>query len=97
MQVLAELFVGVAKSAKPIENGAAVEAFMKPFTTLWPDDNVLNHYVAIRCDLEAQGLRIGEADLWIAATARAHGDTVVTNNTREFTRVAGLKVEDWSI
>lgn len=40
---------------------------------------------------------ISEADLWIAATARAHGDVVVTNNTNEFKRVPGLVVEDWSV
>ena len=97
MQVLAELRVGVAKSVKPTENSAKVETFIKPFAVLWPDESIVAHYVAIRCTLEGQGQRIGEADLWIAATARSRGDVVVTNNADEFKRVPGLVVEDWTV
>ena len=97
MQVLAELLVGAAKSAKPVENKVSVQNFVKPYALLWPDDAVVEHYVAIRCALESVGQSIGEADLWIAATARAHGDVVVTNNVNEFKRVPGLLVEDWSV
>lgn len=96
MQVLAELLVGAAKSAKPAANKAAVELFVKPFTVLWPDETVVEHYVSIRTALESAGQTISEADLWIAAGARAKGDVVVTNNVREFQRVPGLIVEDWS-
>lgn len=49
----------------------------------------------IRLQLEAAGTPIGLADLLIAATARRHGCTLVTHNTREFSRVPGLQVEDW--
>lgn len=97
MQVYAELRVGAAKSAKPDENEAKVDAFIKPYTVLWPDDDVMTHYVAIRCSLEAKGQVISEADLWIAATARSRGDVVVTNNVDEFKRVPGLVVEDWTV
>ncbi len=97
MQVLAELRVGVAKSAKPDENATKVDSFIKPFAVLWPDDNVMTHYVAIRCALEAKGQCISEADLWIAATARSRGDVVVTNNVDEFQRVPGLLVEAWTV
>jgi tRNA(fMet)-specific endonuclease VapC len=45
--------------------------------------------------LETQGTPIGGNDLLIAATAIAHGLILVTHNTREFGRVAGLKIEDW--
>lgn len=97
IQVLAELRVGAAKSAKPDENRAKVETFLRPFSFVWPSEAIMEHYVAIRCVLEANGQSISEADLWIAATARANGDIVVTNNVREFTRVPGLMVEDWSV
>lgn len=97
MQVLAELLVGAAKSAKPEANEASVRAFVKPYILLWPDDAVVARYVSVRCALEAAGQSIGEADLWIAATALAHGDTVLTNNVDEFKRVPGLVVEDWSV
>lgn len=97
MQVLAELRVGAAKSAKPDENAAKVDGFIKPYAVLWPDDDIMTHYVAIRCTLEAKGQSISEADLWIAATARSRGDVVVTNNVDEFQRVPGLVVEDWTV
>src|ERR1017187_857110 len=45
--------------------------------------------------LTAQGTPIGPNDLMIASIARAHGLTLVTHNTREFSRVPGLKLEDW--
>jgi tRNA(fMet)-specific endonuclease VapC len=96
MQVLAELHLGAAKSAKPVENRRLVDAFVKPYAVLWPDECIMEHYIAIRCSLEAIGKSIGKADLWIAATARAKGDVVVTNNISEFGRVPGLAVEDWS-
>ena len=97
MQVRAELLVGAARSARPVEHTEKVENFLKPYALLWPDEHVVAHYVQIRCDLESRGLRISEADLWIAATARAHGAVVVTNNVEEFSRVPGLAVEDWTI
>ena len=53
-------------------------------------------YGEIRLDLERQGLIIGNNDLWIAAHARSAGLALVTNNDREFRRVAGLCVENWA-
>lgn len=97
MQVFAELLVGAAKSAQPLENAVAVRAFVRPYLMHLPDEQIIEHYVAIRCALESAGQPISEADLWIAATARAHGDVVVTNNVDEFRRVPGLAVEDWSV
>ena len=52
-------------------------------------------YSDIRCALQSAGTPIGHNDMWIAAHARSLGLTVVTHNTREFGRVARLKVEDW--
>jgi tRNA(fMet)-specific endonuclease VapC len=54
------------------------------------------HYGEIRADLERRGMVIGNNDLWIAAHARSRDATLVTNNAREFLRVAGLKVENWT-
>jgi len=96
LQVHAELLVGAAKSSHPQQSRARVEAFIAPFSIVWPDAQVEEHYVAIRTHLEARGTPISEADLWIAATARAASATIVTNNLREFSRVPNLLVEDWS-
>jgi tRNA(fMet)-specific endonuclease VapC len=52
-------------------------------------------YGRIRAELEAAGQPIGSNDLLIAAHACALGLTLVTNNTREFARIRGLKVENW--
>jgi tRNA(fMet)-specific endonuclease VapC len=53
-------------------------------------------YGTIRAALETRGEVIGNNDLWIAAHAKAAGLTLVTNNEREFRRVAGLKIENWA-
>ena len=57
----------------------------------------LDTNACIRADLETRGVVIGGNDLWIAATALAHGATLVTNNTAEFSRVPGLQLEDWTL
>ena len=49
----------------------------------------------LRATLEKKGRPIGPMDLLIAAHGKALGITVVTNNTREFGRVPGLKVQNW--
>lgn len=96
LQVRAELLVGAAKSVNPSQSKAQVEAFIAPFAIALPDTSIADHYVSIRVHLETQGTRISEADLWIAATARAAGGTVVTNNVGEFSRVPILLVVDWT-
>jgi len=97
LQVHAELLVGAAKSKNPAKATSRVLTFLAPFLVAWPDAAVEDHYVAIRTHLEALGTPISEADLWIAATARAAGGTLVTNNIREFSRVPNLTIEDWTI
>ncbi len=95
-QVKAELLHGAAKSNKPLEGRTAVINFIAPFEVILPSDDILERYVTTRLELEKAGLIISEADLWIAATALSGGGTMVTNNMKEFTRVPGLMVEDWT-
>jgi tRNA(fMet)-specific endonuclease VapC len=54
------------------------------------------HYGQIRAVLQKGGEIIGNNDLWLAAHARAEGWILVTNNTREFSRVPGLQLENWA-
>jgi tRNA(fMet)-specific endonuclease VapC len=96
LQVHAELLVGAAKSTNPAQALARVQAFVAPFLVNWPDATTESHYVAIRTQLESAGTPLSEADLWIAASARAVSGTLVTNNTREFSRVPNLAIEDWT-
>ncbi len=96
LQVYAELLVGAAKSEKPLANQQRVLAFLAPFQIVMPDLVIAEHYAEIRTALESSGTPISEADLWIAATALSVGGTLVTNNTREFSRVPNLNRDDWS-
>jgi tRNA(fMet)-specific endonuclease VapC len=50
----------------------------------------------IRIDLEARGMTIGPMDLVIAGTAVSRGAVLVTNNTKEFSRIKGLRLADWT-
>jgi tRNA(fMet)-specific endonuclease VapC len=92
---LAELRFGAAKSSRPAETRRSVDAFLRPFEILAFGSEAAEEYAAVRLALERAGTPIGERDLLIASTAKAHGLVVVTHNTREFSRVPGLRVEDW--
>ncbi|EPL9572417.1 type II toxin-antitoxin system tRNA(fMet)-specific endonuclease VapC [Providencia rettgeri] len=92
---LAELVFGAEKSMNPAKNLAVVSDFVSRLMVLPYDDLAAFHYGDIRASLERQGRRIGENDLHIAAHARSKGLIVVTNNTREFEIVDGLRLEDW--
>ena len=52
-------------------------------------------YGRIRAQLSGQGLMIGSNDLWIAAHALAGNYTLITDNEREFSRIDGLRYENW--
>lgn len=93
--VLAELRLGVVKSARPEPNNLQVNSIIRPFAIIWPNLAALEHYVDIRATLERTGNIISEPDLWIAAITRAAGGTLVTHNTDEFSRVPNLALEDW--
>ena len=94
--VAAELRFGAAKLAS-IRFSAAVEAWLAGFDVRpWPAE-ATRHYANIRTALERAGQPIGNMDLLIAAHAMAEDSVVVTNNAREFLRVPGLAVEEWSL
>jgi tRNA(fMet)-specific endonuclease VapC len=92
---LAELLHGALKGAHPTEGLAAVSAFAGMFVVLPLDGPCAQRYAEIRVHLESRGTPIGPNDLFIAATALANDLTMVTNNTGEFGRIVGLRVEDW--
>ena len=94
-QVLAELKLGAAKSARPEHHAQQVDNILQPFAIAWPDNATVENYVDIRSTLERAGTIISQPDLWIAAITRAAGGILVTHNTDEFSRVPGLILEDW--
>jgi len=92
---LAELLHGAEKSAKPAENRREVDRFAARLDVLPFDGAAAAHSAEIRAGLERRGLPIGGYDLLIAGHARSRGLVVVTGNLKEFTRVEGLRAEDW--
>lgn len=93
----AELLFGVRMSPRPHKEAAAVATFFRYVEILPLDDAVTEHYAEVRADLRKRGMMIGANDLWIAAHARSLDLILITNNTREFSRVRGLKLENWTM
>jgi tRNA(fMet)-specific endonuclease VapC len=94
--VLTELLHGAQKSGRPEHNRREVEHFAARLEVLAFDADAAGHAADIRAALERRGTTIGGYDLLIAGHARSRGLVVVTKNLGEFTRVDGLRVEDWS-
>ena len=93
--VVAELLYGAWRSTNPPVVLSQVGTFCSRFVSLPFDDRAAEEYGRIRAHLAGIGFIIGPNDLMIAAIALANGLTLVTNNTREFSRVPGLPLEDW--
>jgi tRNA(fMet)-specific endonuclease VapC len=93
---LSELIYGAEKSDRRTENLRTVEAFAARLSVLDYGEKASAHYGDIRANLERAGTPIGAYDMMIAAHARSEGLVLVTNNAREFDRVAGLRVENWA-
>ena len=92
--VAAELAFGVAKSGS-LRNRQALEMFLAPLTILPFDQQASWVYGDLRADLQKRGTPIGSLDTLIAAHALSQQATLVTNNTREFAMVPGLRLENW--
>ena len=91
-----ELVYGVQKSPDPRKAMLILEELTALIPVLPMAIGVAKTYGAIRSDLAVRGELIGNNDLWIAAHAKSLGLTLVTNNEREFQRVAGLTIENWA-
>ena len=95
--VLYELFYGAEKSQRRKYNIANIQTFISELEVVSFDTKAAEIAGKIRSDLEKSGQPIGGYDFMIAAIALANNGIVVTNNTREFSRVNGLSIEDWSV
>ncbi len=92
---IAELEYGVYNSSKPEQNRTALMMFLSGITVIPFDTDASFEYGKIRYGLKTKGTLIGGNDLLIAAHAKSLDLTLVTHNTREFSRVEGLLIEDW--
>jgi len=92
---LAELRYGIAKSEKRETSRDALERIIAALTIINFDAGAAERYGELRAALEIKGKTIGPLDALIAAHALSLNLILVTNNTREFARVRGLKIENW--
>jgi len=92
---LGELAYGAEKSVRQLSNLQAIEHFTARLEVLAFSARAAAHYGQLRSELERRGSPIGPHDMLIAAHARSEGLTLVSNNLREFRRVAGLRTENW--
>jgi len=92
---LMELVFGAEKSSNPQRNLAVVEGFAARLEVLKYDWEAAANTGQLRAELAKLGTPIGPYDQMIAGHARSQGLILVTNNTREFERVPGLRIEDW--
>jgi len=93
---VAELQYGIMKSSNPEKNQEALDKFLTPLEIIDFDFTATKEYGKIRADLEKKGTPIGPLDTLIASHALSLDLTLVTNNEKEFERIAGLKIENWT-
>jgi tRNA(fMet)-specific endonuclease VapC len=91
---IAEIRFGIAKTQS--KKLAKALDWLLPFLTVEPWATPADHhYAALRVDIEAKGLPIGQLDMLLAAQALAAGATMVTDNEKHFRHIPGLKIENW--
>ncbi|MCL2655616.1 MAG: type II toxin-antitoxin system VapC family toxin [Coriobacteriia bacterium] len=95
--VLAELMVGGERNPCREDAVREVNAFACQFEVVDFGKECAAAYAKIKADLMQRSLKMGPNDLMIAASALAIGATLVTNNTKDFARVEGLALENWTV
>ena len=93
--VQGELYYGVAKSARPVENRKQTDKLLSVFPVCHADDEVMKKFGELKAGLEKTGKRVDDADVLIAATAICNNATLATGNLKHFSRFEGLTVENW--
>ena len=93
--VLYELEYGIAKSTSPEKRRAQLKALCALVSILPFDNEAAQLSASIRANLEKKGIPIGPHDMLIAGTALASKGILVTNNTKEFSRIPKLKLNNW--
>ena len=92
---LAELRYGIAKSRRHEANRRTLKRVLEALNVVPFDARAAETYGPLRAELEAAGKPIGPLDTLIAAHALSLGVTLVTGNTREFSRIPHLRLENW--
>jgi tRNA(fMet)-specific endonuclease VapC len=92
---LGELLYGVENSARRSQNLHAVEQFTARLEVMPFSAKAAAHFGQVRAELARLGTLCGAYDMLIGAHARSEGLMLVTNNTREFQRIPGLRLDNW--
>ena len=92
-----EMYSGAARSQQPARTRVRQSDFFSRFRSLPFDDTAADEYGHIDGLLKSSGLSIGPLDTQIAAIALVNNLTLVTHNTRHFSRIPELEIEDWAI
>jgi tRNA(fMet)-specific endonuclease VapC len=92
----AELIYGVERSSSKRVNRPVIEDFVRHLDVMDWDTEAADQYGVIRTELEAAGTPIGAMDMMIAAHAKSIKAVLVTNNQKHFTKIKGLKIDNWT-
>ena len=92
---LAELRYGANCSAQSDANHRAIDDFVSGIAVIGVDQEIVRAFADMKAELRKRGTLLEDFDLLVAATARACGLTLVTNNTEHFQRVSGIALENW--
>jgi tRNA(fMet)-specific endonuclease VapC len=91
---LGELLYGALRSSRVAENRERVEGFLQAATLVGVDRSTAEVYARIKDELRVRGRPIPENDIWIAATARQHGLTLVSSDSH-FEEIEALPLTSW--
>ena len=94
---VAELTHGASKSARAEENLARLDILLATLIILPFDEAAARRFGALKAVLEQAGNRLADFDLQIASIALANDLPLITHNTRHFTRIPGLQLDDWLV
>lgn len=92
---ISELYYGAYKSQRVEANLAMIRQLTDQMTIIESDEAISETFGNMKAALESAGKIIDDADLFVAACAQVHGLTLITNNTKHFKRIKGLKLDNW--
>ena len=92
---VSELYYGACKSQRVEQNLAVIRQLAERLNVVESDDAISEAFGRLKTSLEHAGKVIDDADIYIAACACVHGLTLVTNNTKHFRRIKGVKLDNW--
>ena len=92
---VSELYYGAYKSQRVTANLELIHKLTGQLNVVESDESISEAFGSLKASLERSGNSIDDADLFIAACTQVHGLILVTNNTRHFRGIAGLKLANW--